>query len=214
MLYRKRIDNKNAFKNNVFRLFTDAVGGNLDEFTELVYSRYEIEHYNYWDDFVYHTVESYFTQKLIPHKIAVYQSGLELSRMEWFNDFKIDRDQYFDNLWLHDLSKFSAIEAIPYALHDFGSPNFSDEMKYAWCHHKAINKHHPEHWLNPMRNGELKPLPMDNIFIVEMIADWIGAGKCYGDPFEVWVPKNIDTFKFHSETEQKVKTILKEMKIL
>ena len=175
---------------------------------------FEIDDPRYSDDFIYQSVLQYFKEKLIPHKTEVFKSGLELSRMEWFERLNIDIDEFIYNLYIHDLSKFSVIEAIPYALHDFGSPNFSDEMKYAWCHHKAINKHHPEHWLNPMRNGELKPLPMDNIFIVEMIADWIGAGKCYGDPFEVWVPKNIDTFKFHPETEQKVRTILKEMNIL
>ncbi len=172
---------------------------------------FEINDPRYSDDFIYQSVLQYFKEKLIPHKIEVFKAGLELLKMDWFKRLDIDEETFLYNLYIHDLSKFSAIEAIPYALHDFGSPNFSNEMKYAWCHHKAINKHHPEHWLNPMRNGELKPLPMDDIFIVEMIADWIGAGKCYGEPFEEWVPKNIDTFKFHPETEQKVRTILKEM---
>ena len=58
------------------------------------------------------------------------------------------------------------------------------------------NPHHPEYWLNPNRSGELEPLPMPNIYTLEMIADWIGAGKTYGSTLEEWLPKNINKFKF------------------
>lgn len=214
MLYRKRIDNKTALRNNCFKNFTDAVGGDLDEFTEILYNRFEVECYQYSDDFNYWSVYNYFNERLIPHKIAVYQAGLELSRMEWFNDFKFDRDQYFDNLWLHDLSKFSAIEALPYATHDFSkSGKGSVQFQIAWCHHKCKNEHHPEFWLNPNRNGEISPLPMPDIFIMEMFADWIGAGRTYGNELETWLPENFKTFAFHPETEAKVKQISKHLNI-
>lgn len=214
MLYRKRIDNKVSFKNNVFKNFTDAVGGDLDEFTELVFNRYEIEHYNYWDDYVYHTVAEYFITRLIPHKIAVYLAGRELSGETWFTDFKFDRDQYFDNLWLHDISKFSAVEALPYASHDFSkSGKGSIDFQIAWCHHKSKNEHHPEFWLNPNRKGEVSPLPMPDIYIMEMYADWIGAGRTYGNELETWLPDNFKTFNFHPETEAKVRTIANHLNI-
>lgn len=206
--------NKLAFTYNCFKNFTDAVGGDLDEFTETLYNRFEVECYQYSDDLNYWSVYNYFNERLIPHKIAVYQAGLELSRMEWFKDFKFDRDQYFDNLWLHDLSKFSAIEALPYALHDFSkSGKGSVHFQIAWCHHKCKNEHHPEFWLNPNRNGEISPLPMPDIFIMEMFADWIGAGRTYGNELETWLPENFKTFAFHPETEAKVKQIAKHLKI-
>jgi len=214
MIYRKRIDNKYALKLTVFKKFTDAVGGDLDEFTEILYSRFDVECFDYSDDSIYWTVHEYLVNKLIPHKIAVYQAGLELSRLEWFTDFKFDREQYFDNLWLHDLSKFSATEAIPYGLHDFSKPGKgSIGFQTAWCHHKSKNEHHPEFWLNPNRKGEISPLPMPDIYIMEMFADWIGAGRTYGNELETWLPENFNTFTFHPETEAKVRTIAKHLNI-
>lgn len=214
MVYRLRRDNKIAFRNNCFKKFTDAVGMNLDEFTDLVYSKYDVECFQYSDDVNYWAVGGYFNERLIPHKINVFQAGIEISRMDWFTRMNIARDQFIDNLYIHDLSKFSAVEALPYALHDFSNGGKgSVEFQIAWCHHKCKNEHHPEFWLNPNRKGEVNPLPMPDIFIAEMIADWIGAGKTYGDELITWAPKNIDTFNFHPETEQKVRTILKEMNI-
>lgn len=214
MLYRKREDNKLAFKNNIFKLFTDAVGGDLDEFTEMIYSRFDVECFEYSDDHKYWQVFTYFKEKLIPHKIHVYQAGLELSRQTWFKDFKIDVDQYFDNLWLHDISKFSAIEAFPYATNDFSKKGKGSlQFQIAWNHHKTMNRHHPEQWMNVNRKGDVDVLPMDDIFILEMFADWIGAGRTYGNELETWLPENFKTFKFHYDTKMKVKQIAKQLNI-
>jgi len=214
MLYRKRQDNKQAFKSQIFKKFTEAVGGDLDEFTEIVYSRFDIECFEYSDDLKYWAVYNYFNERLIPHKIHVYQAGLELSRYDWFKDFNIDKEQYLDNLWLHDISKFSAIEALPYATHDFSvKGNGNLQFQIAWNHHKTMNRHHPEHWMNVDRQGNSRVLPMDDIFILEMFADWIGAGRTYGDELETWLPKNFKTFMFHPETEETVKQIAKNLNI-
>lgn len=174
---------------------------------------YEIDDPRYNDDYIYQTVLQYFREKLIPHKINVFNSGVELMKMEWFKEFEIDEDEYLYNLYIHDLSKFSATEAIPYTFHDFSKKEFSLNFQIAWCHHKSKNEHHPEFWLNPSRNGEISPLPMPNIYILEMFADWIGAGLTYGDTIETWLPKNFHTFKFHIETESKVRKIAKYLNI-
>lgn len=211
--YTKRVDNKEAFKYQVFRAFVDACGGDLEEFTNLVYSRFIIEDFCYSDDWKYFNVLAYFQEKVVPHKIAVFQSGIELSRNQWFEKLYIDKAQFIENLWLHDISKFSANESFGYAFHDFKSKEYSLSFEMAWHHHKQFNAHHPEHWLNANRSGILDVLPMPKIYIVEMIADWIGAGRTYGSTLEEWLPKNIQKFKWHEKTAVELKEILSNIGI-
>ena len=78
----------------------------------------------------------------------------------------------------------------------------------AWHHHKQNNPHHPEYWLNPNRSGILDVLPMPKIYVLEMIADWIGAGKTYGSTLEEWLPSNLHKFVWHRETANNVFSIL------
>lgn len=202
---------------NTFKLFTDETGvfkgDGLELFSKLAYHRFEIFDDSYWDDHIFNSVIDYFEQKLVPHKIHVFNSGIELMNMDWFDEFDIDKDRFRFNLWIHDLSKFSAIEAIPYTFHDFSKKEFSLDFQIAWCHHKSKNEHHPEFWLNPNRKGEINPLPMPDIYILEMFADWIGAGLTYGDTIENWLPKNFKSFVFHPETELKVRKIAKYLNI-
>ena len=200
MDYSKRIDNKEAFKKNVFKLFTDACGGSVDEFTDILYAKYTVEDFAYHDDMYYWGVHGYFIDKVIPHKIAVYQAGMELSRkpeLQYILTEQVKED-FLRNLWLHDMSKFCANEAFGYAMYNFKDPHPASKEGFeaAWHHHKMNNPHHPEYWLNPNRSGELEPLSMPPIYIIEMIADWIGAGKTYGSTLEEWLPKNISKFKF------------------
>jgi len=211
MTYLKRTDNKITFTNNAFKKFTDACGGDPNEFADILYGRFTVEDFSFCDDVNYWNVLGYFETKLIPHKIAVYQAGLELSRMDWFKDVRIDKDQYLENLWLHDLSKFSANESFAYAFHDFTSSKTSPGFDRAWVHHKNHNEHHPEYWLNPSKDGTLNPLPMPMIYIVEMIADWIGAGRTYGNELETWLPDNLHKFLWHEETASNVKFILEKL---
>ena len=74
-----------------------------------------------------------------------------------------------------------------------------------------MNPNHPEYWLNPTRNGSLKPLDMPKIYVLEMVADWIGAGKTYGDEIDTWLPGNLHTFKWSVGTATEVKTLLEYM---
>lgn len=198
MDYSKRTDNKEAFKVNAFKLFTDACGGNLQEFTDTLYAKFIIEDFAYSDDMYYWGILKYFTDTVIPHKISVYQAGIELSRNPKIDSYLTSqqKEDFLRNLWLHDLSKFSANEAFGYAMYNRKTGHGKEGFEAAWHHHKMNNPHHPEYWLNPNRSGELEPLPMPNIYILEMIADWIGAGKTHGSTLEKWLPNNINKFKF------------------
>ena len=41
--YTKRVNNRETFKSQVFRDFVDACGGDLEEFTQIVYGRFVID---------------------------------------------------------------------------------------------------------------------------------------------------------------------------
>jgi len=215
-LYITRTDNKSAFTKNAFKLFTDACGGEAFDFANQLYAKYTVEDFAYHDDMIYWGVLGYFKEKVIPHKIAVYQAGLELSRQEWFSNYikGDDKELFLHNLWIHDMSKFSANEAFGYACYDFKNPSENTKAGFekAWHHHKMHNEHHPEYWFNPSRSGELEPIMMPPIYVMEMIADWIGAGKTYGSTLEEWLPKNIQKFKF-GQSKSWVRNILEDMGI-
>lgn len=198
MDYSKRTDNKEAFRLNAFKLFTDACGGDSQEFADMLYAKFTVEDFAYHDDLYYWGILKYFTDTVIPHKIAVYQAGLELSRNPKIESHlsNQDKEDFLRNLWTHDMSKFCANEAFGYAMYNRETGHGKEGFELAWHHHKMNNPHHPEYWLNPNRSGELEALPMPNIYVLEMIADWIGAGKTYGSTIEEWLPKNINKFKF------------------
>lgn len=86
---------------------------------------------------------------------------------------------------LHDLSKFSFTEFLPSVKYFQGNRSPIDVEKErvgysaAWLHHKSHNKHHWEYWTDFGNNGEIISAKIPYKYIVEMICDWIGAGKVY-----------------------------------
>lgn len=205
MLYSHRKDNKQAFT-QIFKIFTDAVGGDPAQLADLLYGRFTVEDFRYADDLNYHTVFEYFKATVIPHKIEVYNAGLKM-----ISDFEtpwLDAGEFMYMLWVHDLSKFSANEAFGYAAHNFASTQQDITFDLAWAHHKNHNDHHPEHFLNPNKQGVIAPLPMDRYQTAEMVCDWIGAGKTYGNTLENWLPQNLHKFVWHENTAANVSLLL------
>ena len=92
---------------------------------------------------------------------------------------------------VHDLSKYSIAEFVPSAKYFQGNRSPIEAEKEAvgyssaWLHHKAHNKHHWEYWCDYNNDtGEVFPHPIPTKYIVEMVCDWIGAGKVYNN--EKW----------------------------
>lgn len=86
----------------------------------------------------------------------------------------------------HDLSKFSAIEFIPSAKYFQGNRSPIEAEKegcgysFAWLHHKGCNPHHWEFWTDfAEEDGSIIANKIPYKYVVEMICDWIGAGKAY-----------------------------------
>ena len=86
----------------------------------------------------------------------------------------------------HDLSKFSPAEFVPSAKYFQGSRSPIEAEKEAlgysnaWLHHKSHNKHHWEYWCDYDNDtGAVFPHKIPYNYVVEMVCDWIGAGKVY-----------------------------------
>lgn len=85
----------------------------------------------------------------------------------------------------HDLSKFSLAEFGPSALYFQGSRSPIKAEKeekgysYAWQHHHNHNPHHWQYWLDYDDEGKLITVKMPYKYVVELMCDWIGAGKAY-----------------------------------
>lgn len=85
----------------------------------------------------------------------------------------------------HDLSKFGKTEFFSSAKYFSGdkSPHYGDAAEngysLAWLHHKGCNKHHWEFWTDFEEDGSIKVNKIPYKYVVEMVCDWVGAGKVY-----------------------------------
>lgn len=111
---------------------------------------------------------------------------------KWYVFVECKRMGLFWNGVFHDMSKFSPSEFIPSVKYWSGTKSPIDTEKevtgksMAWLHHKGMNKTHFEYWIDFVK-GESIPREMPVEYVIEMVADWIGASKAYG--------KNSHTFE-------------------
>lgn len=111
----------------------------------------------------------------------------------------------------HDLSKFGITEFASSARHFQGdkSPIEAEKAKIgyslAWQHHMGHNKHHWQYWID-FEQGQMVLIPMPAEYLVEMLCDWIGAGKAYNagswTPHTLlkWMGENVPNMHLHTST--------------
>lgn len=143
-------------------------------------------------------------------------------------------------LWqaiIHDWTKFTPGEWFPY-VHGFYNPDGSKRQLYvatkirsedgwtmlgyryqqaiqdafdrAWLHHQKVNPHHWQYWVLINDEDGTVPLEMPENFILEMIADWDGAGRAItgkSDPVG-WYEKNKEKMLLHQKTRSIVEYLL------
>lgn len=115
---------------------------------------------------------------------------------------------------VHDLSKFSHTEFSPSAKYFQGNRSPIEAEKedcgysFAWLHHKGCNPHHWEYWIDFASDGGIIADRIPKKYVVEMLCDWIGAGKVYAkgkwsqsDPLDYYNKVRAGRY-FHPETEQ------------
>jgi len=157
-----------------------------------------------------------FLRSLLAHKWYVLVAGRKL-RVP------------LGRLLVHDLSKFSPSEFGRYALWHHGPEDQRDKWEWvaAWQHHLHRNNHHPEHWLvswhgNPdfyqmSQVGEtvaerILVLPMPEVCVREMIADWHAASKAYTGSWDIgrWLTVYLPEMRLTGETVHLVDSIVRD----
>lgn len=121
---------------------------------------------------------------------------------------------------IHDLSKFHPVEFFESVKYwsESGSPiNEAKKQKgysNAWYHHRGRNRHHWEYWADNFESGTNCPV-MPYEFTVEMLCDWLAAGKTYHgksftfrDEFEWWNNLKRDRVKMHPATKEYIGRML------
>ena len=110
-------------------------------------------------------------RNIIKHKFWVYYYGRKYGVNIW-------------QLLTHDLSKFHPtefLESIKW-YQGYKSPILviKKELGWskAWLHHKSHNKHHSDYWLDII-DGKLVPIKMPYKYVMEMLVDWLAAGRTY-----------------------------------
>lgn len=140
-----------------------------------------------------------FAASLESHITYVREAGRQLGVEEW-------------QLEQHDLSKWSVLEFPAYARHFHGGGD-PDGFAVAWLHHIHSNPHHWQHWIYPdgftpkgssVENGVVE---MPEHCALEMLADWMGAGRAYTGSWDMteWLTKNIPKIRVHSNTARFLK---------
>lgn len=149
-----------------------------------------------------------YLRAVLRHKRFVYEEGRRIGLGRW-------------QLLVHDLSKFLPCEFIPYARQFYGSyparrdvpselwmrcgVRTKEEVKAdfdrAWLHHQHANPHHWQHYVLREDSGKVKVLPMPWKYRLEMLADWRGAGRAFGDGDTAsWYRKTAAGRLLHDET--------------
>lgn len=132
----------------------------------------------------------------------------------------------------HDNSKFLSDEWFAYVDSFYGGPFEAVDstpagLKYqgfhmktvgtvqlafdqAWLLHQHRNPHHWQFWMLTQDEDEPKILAMPYRFVLEMVADWKGAGRAQGHGNNIipWYEKNRDKIKLHSETRHCVEKLI------
>ena len=120
----------------------------------------------------------------------------------------------------HDLSKFhpkELFESVKYYKKGVSPITLCKKDKgysIAWFHHRGHNDHHYEYWVDNLDNGGVA-IKMSYDALLEMIADWLAAGKTYNgksftykDEFIWWENFLKGNPKIHTDSQSMIHTIL------
>jgi hypothetical protein len=123
---------------------------------------------------------------------------------------------------VHDWSKFLPDEFIPYARY-FEKPRRDKRGEYdaaaaedndfliAWLKHQRRSPHHWQYWILVQDEDDDKILPMSERYRKEMLADWRGAGRTYGNNDTAnWYLRNKGKIQLHHDTRKWIESQILE----
>ena len=120
--------------------------------------------------------------------------------------------------YAHDESKLQPDEYDAYDAYFYGDRSYEvvNQFNRAWLRHIHRNPHHWQYWIllndNP-DEGEIV-LDMPDVYIIEMICDWMSFSINKGDMNELfnWYDQHKDHMKLSDYTRMKVEEILNKIK--
>jgi len=141
------------------------------------------------------------------HKWFVLYAGIKLNASLW-------------RLITHDMSKFKPSEFIPYANTFYTSDgasqwNVHKNYRRSWNAHMKNNPHHWQYWVYPNDDGSEVILDMPEKYMLEMVADWMGAGRAIHGKWEVvhWYNTNYNKIRLSDKTRKAVDEIIFNFKM-
>lgn len=116
-----------------------------------------------------------------------------------------------DLLDKHDASKWSDEEFWISAKH-FKGGGAPIEWQGAWLHHIHWNPHHWQHWMIPRFLGRTM-VEMPEHYVLEMIADWIGASEVYSNTTDIsaWLKQFVPEIALHPHSASFARKILTDL---
>jgi len=101
-------------------------------------------------------------------------------------------------LYTHDASKFTGAEAEHYARQFHGDKGDPHGFAMAWLNHIHNNPHHWQYYIFPDgyapegSKSEGGAMPMPEVYVREMVADWMGASFAYTGSWDMsdWLNEN------------------------
>lgn len=181
-----------------------------------------------------------YLRYVLKHKWFVFRAGMRFGVPLWrliVHDFsKFSRAEW--GAYVHNFYGESAVDE---ALRLCGvtqifpnDPNYTEfcdtlrdvkerrrvAFDLAWLHHQHRNPHHWQHWILREDSGSIKVLVMPLDYVLEMVADWIGAGskiaqrgvtleQCARET-AAWYTKNAHLMQMREQTRMLVESLLTE----
>jgi hypothetical protein len=152
---------------------------------------------------------------VVRHKWFVFVACLNFRQAFLF--WRVPRPVMIWRGIIHDWQKFTPAEWTPYVKSFYGPHEYNERppslvaaFDKAWLHHIHHGPHHWEYWILREDDGDTKALPMPANYIMEMLADWSGAGKAiHGNPDpHDWYFANAENIVLEHKTRQNVEMLL------
>lgn len=117
----------------------------------------------------------------------------------------------------HDASKNCMLEYKAYDQYFYPRTEWDKDeelFEQAWLHHIHNNPHHWNHWVLVNDSGKIKGLRMPDIYIIEMLCDWMSFSFKCRDLSEIikFYEKNKSRMILHEETRKTIERVLKRIK--
>lgn len=119
----------------------------------------------------------------------------------------------------HDGTKLGVEEFPAYARQFHGDKGDPTGFAESWLHHIHHNEHHWQHWIFPdgftpkgstVEDGVCW---MEERWIKEMVADWMGASMAYTGSWDMsdWLKANLPKVRLHSASWPTLKGVLRNL---